>query len=449
MDRAKRASESELKKLKEAAQQQQQQGGASEEEMQKLQQERDELKSRLDQVVMESEAIVKECLEEKKRMASSAASGGAGVAGLNEAIESLRKQLSAQKDIVTKFEAKVKRREAEIKEKTQELRKQRADTANAKLQVTKLTQERDEMAGRLGGLETAAEERERLAKEVEALRVSCARAKEEVEDRDSELEAKATEVDVLKETVEQLKMYAGNSENKPKNGRKEENEDGADDEDGDGWDIDDDPRKTIFSFAGLASLKQVFPNSVSSDAAPPDLSAIQDTAQLKVDLRKAQSACEKLSEQLVQAESAKEEMESRLSSQTEELEVARRAKDNSVREKAEMGKKLDVLTAYFNQRESDLQKQLGVTSNRLTDTESVSESSSKRIAALTEEVESLRAQQKTLKGEMEEQERSLKSQVIILSSLLIKSNMFRFVECGDGAQAARVLGDGAAGVSQV
>ena len=76
-----------------------------------------------------------------------------------------------------------------------------------------------------------------------------------------------------------------------------------------------------------------------------------------------------------------------------------------------MSKKLAVLTTYFNQRESEMQKQLGVTSNRLTDTETSSESSAKRATLLNDEVESLRAQIRTLTTEMEEQERSLKSQV--------------------------------------
>ena len=55
--------------------------------------------------------------------------------------------------------------------------------------------------------------------------------------------------------------------------------------------------------------------------------------------------------------------------------------------------------------------QLGVTSNRLTDTETSSKSTANKATLLNHEVESLRAQLKTLKTEMEEQERSLKSQV--------------------------------------
>ena len=38
--------------------------------------------------------------------------------------------------VVAKFEAKLKRRDADIREKTHELRKLRAEAANAKLQVS-------------------------------------------------------------------------------------------------------------------------------------------------------------------------------------------------------------------------------------------------------------------------------------------------------------------------
>lgn len=142
----------------------------------------------------------------------------------------------------------------------------------------------------------------------------------------------------------------------------------------------------------------------------PDFNAIQDMAQLQVDLRKAQAACEKLSEQLVQAETAKEDFEKQLLDQKQELEIARKSKENSLKEKTELAKKLEVLTNYFNQREGELQKQLGMTANRLNDTEFSSQSASKQIMLLQNEVDSYQSQLKTLRAEMEEQERSLKAQ---------------------------------------
>lgn len=191
------------------------------------------------------------------------------------------------------------------------------------------------------------------------------RVREEIEEKDSELEAKTTEVDVLKLTVEQLKELTKNNNNNSSNGNN--NKKNNDSDEADGWDCED-------------------------EVVVPDFSAIQDSAQLKVDLRKAQEACEKLSDQLVTSETAKETFEKELSVATEEMKVARKAKENAVKDKAEIQKKLEVLTTYFNQRESDLQKQLGMTANRLTDTASSSESASKQLGMLQEEVEAYKTQ---------------------------------------------------------
>lgn len=51
-----------------------------------------------------------------------------------------------------------------------------------------------------------------------------------------------------------------------------------------------------------------------------------DTAQLKVDLQRAQEACEKLSQQLIEAEQDRDKFETVLSEQKEELEVSRKAR---------------------------------------------------------------------------------------------------------------------------
>lgn len=147
-----------------------------------------------------------------------------------------------------------------------------------------------------------------------------------------------------------------------------------------------------------------------TDGDGPDFSAIHDLAVLKVDLDKAQKACEKLSDQLITAETARDEFEKELNEQREELTVARKAKDLALSTKEEMEKRLDVLQSYFNQRESDLQKQLGMTANRLSDTTDSSESAVKRITLLTDELENTKSQLRTLKKEMEDQERSLKAQ---------------------------------------
>jgi hypothetical protein len=73
-----------------------------------------------------------------------------------------------------------------------------------------------------------------------------------------------------------------------------------------------------------------------------DFSVIQDTAALKVDLRKAQTACEKLSEQLVQAEAARDEFEKLMAEAKEEADVARKVKESTLKDKHELEKKHEV-----------------------------------------------------------------------------------------------------------
>ena len=90
-----------------------------------------------------------------------------------------------------------------------------------------------------------------------------------------------------------------------------------------------------------------------------DFEAICDTARLKVDLQKAQAACETLTEQLMSAEAAKETFEAEAKSCKIEAENARKAKETAMEERGELAKKHEVLSSYFNQREAELQKQLG------------------------------------------------------------------------------------------
>ena len=61
--------------------------------------------------------------------------------------------MNSQKEAVHKYEGKIKRREAELKEKTQELRKLRAEAANAKLKVDKVVSERDGLKSKNQALE--------------------------------------------------------------------------------------------------------------------------------------------------------------------------------------------------------------------------------------------------------------------------------------------------------
>ena len=218
---------------------------------------------------------------------------------------------------------------------------------------------------------------------LEAVKTDLNVAKERIDEKEAELEAVNSEVAVLKETVNGLKATLATKQ--PMTTSKSDN--GF--ESSDGWDNFEDDVE--------------IPNGNEANQAEADYEAICDTARLRVDLQKAQSACEQLSEQLMTAEAAKEKFEAEANNFREEAEVARKAKEAALEERVEATKKHEVLSIYFNQREAELQKQLGVQTQRLGEVEVDSESVSKKLNLLYDELESYKSQCRTLKQEMEEQ----------------------------------------------
>ena len=172
----------------------------------------------------ENADFIAKCLEERKQQEKIASM-----------VDVLRKELRSQQEAVVKNDARVKKRESELKEKTQELRKLRADAANAKLQVAKVVQERDALKKKAESAEGAAEEREREQRELATLRQKYFSAVEDAETKDSELEAKSRELAIAQETVEQLKTLVANGGG----GSGGDDKAGGGEEGGDGWDCED------------------------------------------------------------------------------------------------------------------------------------------------------------------------------------------------------------------
>ena len=103
------------------------------------------LQLQLDQTskeLKEAENMVKEVLEKQRERQQA----GASQEELVKAIETLRNQLDNQKKSVQKYESKIVKRETELKGKVQEVRKLRADAANANLAVDRVTVERDSLS---------------------------------------------------------------------------------------------------------------------------------------------------------------------------------------------------------------------------------------------------------------------------------------------------------------
>ena len=378
----------------------------------------------------EAENMVKEVLQ-NERVRQQA---GKNQDELVQAIDTLRVQLDNQKKSVQKYESKIAKRETELKGKVQEVRKLRADAANAKLAVDKVTLEKENLSKIVEEHRLKEEELEQKLKEHEEellefhnTKSQLYSIKDNLDIKEFELDAKSREVAVLKETLQSL-----TNQNTEKvahiNGEKVSHitEDAGDNEnsnedDGDGWDDqsfdgfgDEENSKSATEVA--CSKEDTVNNehngniqsTIQVDARI--VAAVQEMAQYKVDLLKATEACENLNSQLTIAENEKNVISNQLSDHEKELQIARAAKDEAVRVKIEIEQKHQVLTDYYNQRETELQKQLGLLSSQLGDANEGSESSAKKLTHLFEELESYKAKCKSYKAEMEEQERSLKSQ---------------------------------------
>ena len=398
----------------------------------------------------EAENMVKEVLEKERERQQA----GKNQDELVKAIDTLRVQLDNQKKSVQKYENKIAKREIELKGKVQEVRKLRADAANANLAVDKVTLERDDLSKLIEEHKSKEEELQSKLKDQEVALIDFQNTKsqlntikDDIDIKESELEAKCREIAVLSETLQSLTCKNYNQQsavqlkkvkdqlisdldknsNEPNLSTKEDDrdDDNMNEDDGDGWDdqsfdgFEDEDNskpgmeKNPYNDKTPSSKVEGIPQS-SSQVDERIVLAVKEMAQYKVDLSKATEACERLNSQLTIAEDEKTKIFHQLSEHEKDLQIARAAKDEAVRVKIEIEQKHQVLTDYYNQREAELQKQLGLLSSKLGDANEGSESSAKKLTHLFEELESYKAQCKSYKAEMEEQERSLKSQNALL-----------------------------------
>lgn len=313
----------------------------------------------------------------------------------------------------------------QLKERTQEVRRLRADVANAKLQADKTASERDALAktaeASRSDQDALKAEVDRLLQQVEelsAIRSLYVKARDDLDAKESEIEAKHTEIRVMQETIATITSGPRTSANNLQKAAKAATASKPDAikesrpaSSSDGWDCEDD--FTGFGGADVAEDAddgddggQVQGQGLGEDGValvPVDLDIVREMCRLRVDLEKAQGACETLSSQLTDLEVERDSAKVKLEEVGEDLGAARKARDEAVKDRVELENKHQVLAAYFNQREAELQKQLGMQTVRLGDAEMGSESSSRQLALLNQELDSYKDQVKTLKLEMEEQ----------------------------------------------
>ena len=77
----------------------------------------------------------------------------------------------------------------------------------------------------------------------------------------------------------------------------------------------------------------------------------------------------------------------------------------------DLQRRMEVLTEFFNKKEAELQRQLGLQSAKFGDVSTDAESSARQLVSVSSELDATRDQVRIIKTELEDQERSLKAAV--------------------------------------
>merc|ERR1719472_239520 len=142
-----------------------------------------------------------------------------------------------------------------------------------------------------------------------------------------------------------------------------------------------------------------------------EVAEAKEIATLKIESKKAVEARDALHEEVSLVRAKLEEVESEALAAKEETATLREVRDEVVKDRGDVQRRLDVLTEFFNKKEAELQKQLGLQSAKFGDVSTDAESTARKLISVTSELDSTGAQVKLLRTELEDQEKSLKASV--------------------------------------
>merc|ERR1719323_2978928 len=340
--------------------------------------------------VAQSEAKqAQEMVEEM--IANQGSKTGAGDDQLMQVVQQLQSQLESQRLVLGKYEPRLRRKEKENKELMNQIKQLRADVANANLEKEKMKKELtdtmrsvEESASKLNEvfkneeewkslsdlLQTQLDEKNdainHLETEMSSLRSRISVFKNEAESKEEQLE-------VLQETLDEL-------QNRSMNRSGAGGDSGWEVEEESGWEVE-------------------------------DIDNIKEVARLRVENKKNREMKEMLEKQLVELRVELETTAGDMETFKTEAVIMREARDEVVKDHADLERRMEVLTEFFNKKEAELQRQLGLQSAKFGDVSSDAESAARQLVSVTAELESTRDQVRMIRTECEEQERSLKASV--------------------------------------
>eukprot|EP00092_Neocalanus_flemingeri_P025250 GFUD01027382.1.p1 GENE.GFUD01027382.1~~GFUD01027382.1.p1 ORF type:complete len:1768 (+),score=522.48 GFUD01027382.1:102-5405(+) len=315
---------------------------------------------------------------------------------LLEVVQQLQTQLESQKNMLQKYEPKLKKKEKENRELTKELKQMRADVANANLETDKFKKEltetskiKDDSASKLAEITKNEDEWKSLTDLLQSqlneksetlvnMETEMSSLRSRISIFKNESESKEEQLEILQETLDELQNRKSNKVNGNEINKSDET---------DGWEVEEEGWEV------------------------DEVNEIKEVAKLRIENRKTSELKEILEKEVTEVNSKLEIASVDLEKYKNEATSLREARDEVLNDRTDVQRRLDVLTEFFNKKEAELQKQLGLQSARFGDVSTDAESTARQLISVTSELDSTQEQLKIIKSELEDQERSLKASV--------------------------------------
>ena len=299
--------------------------------------------ARRETAAAQEEARLAQEMVEELIASQGAKTGAGGEEQLMEVVQQLQSQLESQKVVLGKYEPRLKKKEKENKELVNQIKQLRADVANANLEKEKMTKELtdtmrsvEESASKLNEvfkneeewkslsdlLQNQLDEKSVAISEMETEMVSL---RSRISVFKNEAESKEEQLEVLQETLDELQNRSNRSVTN--NG-----------DSGNGWDVEEEE------------------NGWDVD----NIDDIKEMARLKVESKKNLEMKEALEKELFVLREKLETTSADMEKFKVESVSLRDARDEVVKDHTDLQRRMDVLTEFFNKKEAELQRQLGL-----------------------------------------------------------------------------------------
>ncbi|XP_063242317.1 transport and Golgi organization protein 1 [Bacillus rossius redtenbacheri] len=161
-------------------------------------------------------------------------------------------------------------------------------------------------------------------------------------------------------------------------------------------------------------LKQAGEGGEEEGGGVDKFQALLDEGRVRAELRMVSLERDALADRLRGEEGSRKLLEDHVELITKEVAKLRSRYEEAEKEKTEAQTRLEVLSNYFKEKETQLQKELGLQEAMNIQKDGDVTTTSERIRLLQEEVENYKSQVDTMKKEILDQERGLKSQISVL-----------------------------------